>query len=292
MTRASNRQATIPKTLENMYVEHDFTISKLLECLLAVTEYITAEFSQQVCIIVDAVDESPSPRDALLKVLTTIGTDSEWHHVSLCFTSRKELDIARAIEAIQPPKSPKPSQPSRSFTPEPPQRTIIVPKSPAERLKQKQKQRGVYHGVNPAGFDGGPSSIQEMGPPPLPQEGNIRGRPPSGSFTQFPNSAHRVCRSVESGRRSGGMSSPEGGRERASSAYPTPDPMDLDSPDLTVPRSVKEGCTILSMDENPNVREAIRTFLRNQLKENDMFRHRQRDLEEVISLIARKAKGM
>lgn len=290
MTRASNRQATIPKTLENLYVEHDFTIPKLLDCLLAVAEYVTAQFSQQVCIIVDAVDESPSPRDALLKVLTTIGTDPDWQNVSLCFTSRKEQDIARAIEAIQPSK---PSQPYQSHPPTPPHRPILTPRGPAEKLRQ----RGMYPGVTPAGFDGGPSSMHEMGPPPVPQGGNVRGRPPSGGFKQFPNAGNRVSRSMDSGRQSGGMPSPEGGRERSSSAYPTADPrgndpMDIDPPDPAVPRETKEGCTILSMDDNPDVKEAIRIFVRNQLQDNDTFRSHQRDLEEVINLIARRAKGM
>lgn len=275
MTRNANRQATIPKTLENLYAEHDFTIPKLLDCLLAVTEYIAMLFKQQVCIIIDAVDESPSPRDVLLNVLTTIGTNPDWQHVSLCFTSRNEVDIASAIDAIQPAQS------SRSPTPESSSpRIILTPVGPAQRLRG----RGLGSpGVNTGGFDG-------MPPPPVPQSGNVRGRPPSGNFPQFP----RVSRSQSRGQPSG-MGFHERGRERSSSTNPAvesrvDDPMEIDSPGHVIPRVVKEGCTVLSMDDNPDVREAIRTFVRIQLKDNKSF-HTDRP-EEVVTMVARRARGM
>lgn len=68
--------------------------------------------------------------------------------------------------------------------------------------------------------------------------------------------------------------------------------MDIDPPVQAVPRDVQEGCTILSMDDNPDVKEAIRTFVCNQLQDNDTFKNHPRDLHEVINLIARRAKGM
>lgn len=47
------------------------------------------------------------------------------------------------------------------------------------------------------------------------------------------------------------------------------------------------------MDDNPDVMEAIRTFVRTQLQDHDMFqRSHPRDVDEVIELIAKKAKGM
>lgn len=283
MVRNSNHQATIPKTLENLYVEHDFSIEKLLDCLLAVTQYITTESQQQVCIIVDAVDECPSPRDALLNVLTTIGTDPDWQHVSLCFTSRKEADIARAISAIQPSQPPTPAMP---------QRLILVPKGPKDQLQRRGRPAGVAR----AGFDGGSPSHDEMPPPPLPGSGNTRGRPPSGGFSH--SSPFRVSRSVDSGLQSGGTTFHGGGRERPLLPDPSADsritdPMEIDSPGHTIPRAQKRGCTILSMDDNPDVMEAIRTFVRTQLQDHDMFqRSHPRDVDEVIELIAKKAKGM
>lgn len=283
MTRVSNRQASIPKILENLYVEHDFTIPKLLDCLLAVTEYIAIEFKQQVCIVIDAVDESPSPRDVLLNVLTTIGTNPDWQHVSLCFTSRNEQDIARAVDAIQPSQ---PSRSSRSPTPESPSRRVILtPVAPSARLSA----RGTGSPrVSSGGFDGRPPYSDDMPPPPLPHGGNARGRPPVGNFSRPQNPLQRVSRSESRGR-------PSGGRDRSLSTHSAlesrvDDPMEIDSPGHISPRVVSEGCTILSMDDNPDVREAIRTFVRAQLQDKDTFY--KDPLEEVINLVAKRARGM
>ncbi|KAK2606651.1 hypothetical protein N8I77_005385 [Diaporthe amygdali] len=244
-TRTSNHQAIIPKTLEDLYVKHDFSVKNLLECLLAVTQYIAEEFQQQVCIIVDAVDESPSPRDVLLDVLTTIGTDPAWHHVSLCFTSRKETDITVAIEAIQ------------STT-----RRILIPKGPSRGLGGRGRKS-----TPRSGFDG-------MPPPPIPE-----------------HKSRSECRMP-----SGDMSGHYNERERSMSMGPgeeslrSGDPMEVE---YTGSHGLMKGCTIISMDDHPDVIRAIRTFVQSQLQDNQMFRGWNEDqLKTIIEQLARKAKGI
>lgn len=273
--RSLNRQAKIPKTLQDLYTKRDFALMELLDCLLVVTEYTATEFSQQVCIIVDAVDESPAPRDQLLNVLTTIGTDPKWQHVSLCFTSRKETDITLAIESIHNP------------------REIRTPVGPSKKLvRRNNKTRSGFDG---SGFDGGSSARYNMGPP---QGGAFeRGRVPLGSAPEFSTVPQRYSRS-ESRRPSGEMLPHQSGRERSISMSPAgeaddSDPMEIDTPSRAVARSRnKKGCTILSMD-NPDVIFAIRTFVQNQLQDHPIFRRWKQDqLDEVIDQLARKAKGM
>lgn len=62
------------------------------------------------------------------------------------------------------------------------------------------------------------------------------------------------------------------------------DPMEIDSR--------MEGCTILSLDDNPDVKEAIHTFVRTQLQAHKMRGTGEGELEDIINLIARRAKGM
>lgn len=292
--RSSNTQAVIPKKLEDLYAKHDLSVQGLLECLLIVTEYIAREYHHQVCIIVDAVDESPLPRDAMLSVLTTIGANTEWQHVSLCFTSRNEVDIAGAIEAIQPPKPSQPPQPpsgrrSQHFQPEmfssspatPTDRVFLSPVGPSKKLERNAK-------TNFAGFDGSPSSSHGM-PPPSPV-GNVweRGRNRSGGAFDVPSSPYRLSRSAvrppsadETTHQDGSMRSMSMGPAKESPEF---DPMEIDSR--------MEGCTILSMDDNPDVKEAIRTFVRSQLQASEMRGTGEGELEDIINLIARRAKGM
>ncbi|KAI3393833.1 hypothetical protein diail_3560 [Diaporthe ilicicola] len=272
-TRSSNHQAVIPKVLQEMYATNDFSVKSLLECLLDVTAHAAAEFQQQVCILVDAVDESPLPRDELLKVLTTIGTNSEWQHVSLCFTSRKETDITVAIDAIQPA------------------RNIRIPIGPSRKLEKRKN-------AAQSGFDGGSSYKHSMAPPPR------RGRVPSGSSSENSLIAQKKSRSV-SRQPSGDVSPLQVGRDRERSMSMSPaeeshggnDCMDIDSPGHAdahaVPDYVKKGCTILSMDDNPDVIMAIRTFVQNQLQDLRAFqRWDKSELDTVIDQLARKAKGM
>ncbi|KAG6354535.1 hypothetical protein INS49_004552 [Diaporthe citri] len=282
-TRTSKSQATIPKKLEDLYEKHDLNVQSLLECLLAVTQHIAKEFKQQVCIVVDAVDESPAPRDALLNILTTIGADPEWQHVSLCFTSRNEVDISTAIMAIQPPQDRRGQHPTPTTLKN---RVFLTPKRPSDLLKE----RG---GVNLSGFDGMP--------PPAPV-GNPweRGRTPSGGASEFSLTSQRTSRS-EIRAPSGDVPSYHSGPVRSISMSPAEesygfDPMEIDSVGHCLPGVRKAGCTILSMDENPDVKEAIRIFVASQLHSNGTFETyaglNNEGLQEVISLIAKRAKGM
>lgn len=289
-TRTAKSQATMPKKLEDLYANHDLNVQSLLECLLAVTQYVAKEFEQQVCIVVDAVDESPAPRDALLGILTTIGADPEWQHVSLCFTSRKEVDISRAIMAIQPPQD---RHGQRSTTRTPGGREILSPKRPSERLNKN------CPGLNLSGFDG--SSPSSHGMPPPASVGNTwaRGRTPSGGAFEFSPASQRVSRS-EIRPPSGGVASHHSGPVRSISVSPAEeshgfDPMEIDSEGHSLPVARKAGCTILSMDDNPDVKEAIRIFVGSQLYSNGTFKTyagSNEGLQEVISLIAKRAKGM
>lgn len=82
----------IPVILHNIYEQHKHNVHSvstegLLKCLLAITK----QFGTRVYIIVDATDESSKPRNHFLKVLTTIGTDPSFQHVSLLMTSRDEV---------------------------------------------------------------------------------------------------------------------------------------------------------------------------------------------------------
>lgn len=287
-SRTSTTQAVIPKKLEELYATHDLSVQGLLECLLVVTEYISREYHHQVCIIVDAVDESPLPRDAMLSVLTTIGANTEWQHVSLCFTSRKEVDIAGAIEAIQPPQPPQPpvDRPSRPHQPAipssplatPPERKILSPVGPLNRRSK----------THFSGFDGSSSSSHGM-PPPSPF-GNVweRGRNPSGGAFEVPSSSYRPSRSAM--RPPSGNATPhQDGPMRSISMSPAKESHDFDPMEID---SRKEGCTILSLDDNPDVKEAIRTFVRSQLQANEMRGTGEGELEDIINLIARRAKGM
>lgn len=284
----SNRQAKIPKVLQDLFDNHDFSIESLLDCLLAVTECITRDFQQQVCIIVDAVDECPSPREAFLSVLTTIGAGPRWQHVSLCFTGRNEKDIYNAIQTVQPSQPSKLERPLQRGTP--PQRPILTPKSPTKILRD----RGIC--INRSGFDGRPQSSNGMSTPgPAVARGeNSRGRSPSVQVPQFSNASQRGSRSMGDRPQAGGMSFHGSGRERASSTSQAEesrgsDPMEIDSPG----HLISGGCTILSMDENPDVIRAIRTFVRSQLESDEMFNANcHGGLEEIINEIAKRARGM
>lgn len=290
-TGTSNRQAKIPQALKDSYDKHDLTLQNLLDCLLDVTVYISKGLRQQVCIVVDAVDECPTPREALLDVLTTIGTDPDWQHVSLCFTSRNETDISNAIKAVQPSQPTKPESPMQAGTS--PERIILTPQRPSVILGR----RGISApGRNRAGFDGRSRFINEMPPPPRPhaQEESARGRSPTAHLSLYPSATQRPSRSIDSRQGASGMSFPGSGREQSSftsqsEEFHDDDEMDIDSPRSPISRHRKAGCTILSMDDNPDVMKAIRAFVRSQLKGDGTVNE---SLEKVIDLIAQKARGM
>lgn len=276
----SSREAEIPQVLHDLYDKHDFEVGDLLDCLLAVTEHIAKQFGQQVYIIIDAVDECPSPREDFLSVITTIGTDQAWQHVSLCFTSRNEHDISKAIGAVQPIEAVQP-------------RKILIPRSPRTIGRRAQSQsplkssQGQFTAIT-RGFDG-------MPPPgfPPPRGDSVRGRSPSLQISQSPNATHRASRSMDYGPHD--MSFIHNERERAISSSQAEmtrgfDLMDIDPPGNSIPTGRKEGCTILSMDENPEVMKAIRTFVQSQLKGDSS--DRQDGVAEVVTLIAQRARGM
>lgn len=287
----STRKTKIPQTLKDAYEKHDLTLQNLMNCLLDVTEYITNGLQQPVCIVVDAVDECPTPREALLNVLTTIGTDPDWQHVSLCFTSRNETDISDAIKAVRPSQSTKPESPIQAGTP--PQRTILTPQSPSSVLHR----RGIsLPGRNISGFDGRPRHINEMAPPPRPhaQGESVRGRSPSSHLSPSSSATQRQSRSIDSRQQASGMSFFGSGLEQSSftsqsEEFPDHDAMEIDSPRYPISRHRKAGCTILSMDNNPDVMRAIRTFVRSQLKGDGEVNE---STEKVIDLIAQRARGM
>ncbi|KAI2626632.1 hypothetical protein GGR54DRAFT_637201 [Hypoxylon sp. NC1633] len=82
----------IPKELDDLCQKETFTITGLMDCFSAVSRQFKRE-GRQVYLVVDAVDESKKPRDRFLDVLTKIGTDPAFEHVSLLMTSRDEPDI-------------------------------------------------------------------------------------------------------------------------------------------------------------------------------------------------------
>ena len=93
----------IPMDLLKLYEHHrDNIYSVSIDDLMKYLLTITKRFGRRVYIIVDAVDESKTPRNHFLKVLTTIGTDPQFHHVSLLMVSRDEQDIRAAIQGLPP----------------------------------------------------------------------------------------------------------------------------------------------------------------------------------------------
>lgn len=75
-------------------------VDDLLECLRIVTLEVLKRFGKRTYIVVDAIDESRSSRNAFLHVLMTIGTKPAFSQVSLLMTSREEPDIKRAIKDL------------------------------------------------------------------------------------------------------------------------------------------------------------------------------------------------
>lgn len=107
----------VPPKLHEMWKYKNLRVGDLQECLRVVTLEFLAHAGKRAYIIVDAVDESKSPRKGFLKVLVSIGTDPAFNHVSLLMTSREEPDIKQAIESLpQVPLSWGPGLSSSSST--------------------------------------------------------------------------------------------------------------------------------------------------------------------------------
>ena len=85
----------IPPVVTSMYKERGYPqVSRLVDVLAAVSE----NFSR-VYIVIDALDKS-AKREKLLAVLLQILENKTLGHIQLLVTSRKELDIERALLAV------------------------------------------------------------------------------------------------------------------------------------------------------------------------------------------------
>lgn len=90
----------VPEDLRKMWQYKRLGVDELKECLRVVTREAYTRLEKRVYIIVDAVDESLAPRNTFLRVLTSIGTDPAFDHVSLLMTSRDYPDIRAAIKKL------------------------------------------------------------------------------------------------------------------------------------------------------------------------------------------------
>ncbi|RYP79389.1 hypothetical protein DL769_002973 [Monosporascus sp. CRB-8-3] len=318
----------IPQELLNLYKKHrgsvrTVLIDDLLKCLLAVTR----RFSRQVCIAVDAVDESSKPRNHFLKVLTTIGTDPDFDHVSLLLISRDEQDIRAAFEAL-PPLGETTSfvesgvvltptaQPSPSYQPR-------YARRPAE--PSPTRPGSTRPGRSPLGPNWGPnvrmspeilhaqaSADQPSGhqpsytdfPPPQPSSSS-RGQQAEGfssprSLSQlgnqqpgFGSSASRpssLIRKHSGSNNAEPHTPPRRSRPDRSGEASSP----WRSQGKLVPEISKryQAYTELSMD-NHFVLNAISTYVRRRLQRIEHLKHlRPEFLQEIEAKLAREARGM
>ncbi|KAG0649187.1 rad55 [Hyphodiscus hymeniophilus] len=91
------RQAkSIPTCLNEVY-EQGGTPS--LKDLLGVIEAIVEDFDK-IYIVIDAIDESPEPRDELLNVLQDLASDPRFEKIKLLATSREYNDIEKTMGPI------------------------------------------------------------------------------------------------------------------------------------------------------------------------------------------------
>ncbi|KAI1102810.1 hypothetical protein F4804DRAFT_333871 [Jackrogersella minutella] len=103
----------IPRELEDLSKSESFNISGLVSCFLAVTRQF-AQQGRRVYVVVDAVDESRESRERFLEVLTRIGTDPDFDHVSLLMTSREEEDIKDSMVKSEIPRGFTPVNPAQN----------------------------------------------------------------------------------------------------------------------------------------------------------------------------------
>ncbi|KAK3366110.1 hypothetical protein B0T24DRAFT_560333 [Lasiosphaeria ovina] len=86
----------VPSALYAMYRRGtELSLAELLNIL----ESIISRFSR-VSILVDALDESASPRDDLLKVLRDLLTDPRFRRIQVIASSREYLDIEKAMDSL------------------------------------------------------------------------------------------------------------------------------------------------------------------------------------------------
>ncbi|RYP19912.1 hypothetical protein DL765_003060 [Monosporascus sp. GIB2] len=316
----------IPQELFNLYGKHRGSVHRvliddLLKCLLAVTR----RFSRQVCIAVDAVDESSKPRNHFMKVLTTIGTDPAFDHVSILLISRDELDIRAALEALPPlgeiasfldtgvvltptpqsssyhsryterPAEPSPTRPR----PTRPGRSSLGPNSgpnawiPPEFLHGQASadwQSGQLSDMDspppqPSSWSGGQQADVFRSPRPLSQLGN---RQPGlgASESRSPSKIRKLSESSSAEPHTPPRGSGPFRCGEASSPWP--------SQGKLVPEISKryQAYTELSMD-NHFVLNAISMYVRRRLQRIEHLRHlRPEFLQEIEAKLAREARGM
>ncbi|KAI0127479.1 hypothetical protein BJ170DRAFT_595351 [Xylariales sp. AK1849] len=312
----------IPQQLVALYDRRTFTIQDLLTCFQA----ISAQFRpSQVYIIIDGVDESKEPRDSLLDVLMTIGTDDRYSHVSLLMVSREEADIQAAID-----KANRRSQSAIRPSPFPsPQKSPLGPgkrPAPSYGLGQEHKRVTLQNSGNdlnrlgpstPSNVDSSPTRLERMASPHTPskvaftrtynnspswmqpdrvgaQRNSTESRPSSASHTysQAPNQdAYTFCAVDDIG--GDPMTSTDYELRSQSSAIPlvrTPRHTEFSAGTLA---DHQAACTVLSMS-NTFVEKAIRTFIHNRLNKRQVFRNWQPRgfVDHIETTLARGAKGM
>ncbi len=293
----------IPPELHSLHEQHRGNVhgvatDSLLRCLLAVTR----RFGRQVYIIVDAVDESVKPRNHFLRVLTTIGTDPDFEHVSLLMTSRDEVDIRAAIRAVPPLGSippflqkgliltpqvsrfRRPQTPRVARTPQPsptrnnqhllgkPYLEHIPDLAPPNRAVIPPPSSGLY--TNPLVLaQMSPSKAQQLGaraPTPLP---SIRIRK-SSAMDADPVEPHTPA------------------RQHGHIHAPTPTRAPRHTILLPENSAPNQAYTELSMD-NQFVLNAIRTYVHRKLQRIEQLKYlRPAFVEQIEMKLAREARGM
>ncbi|KAK6834255.1 hypothetical protein PG987_008949 [Apiospora arundinis] len=235
----------VPESLAEATDASEIPDDTLLTCFLSITK----QFKERVYIVVDAVDESRSPRDEFLKVLATIGVSQDYKHVSLIATGRPEPDINRAFNASE-------------------DKHILSMQSTNER-KRLSPQKGNRNPVKKSRTE----SIIDTQNTDI--SGHVRLR------------QERITTSTSTLEQDNDRSDTE------------PDSMDVDRDEgpqqlLTIPASLRNGCTSLGMD-NVYVRRAIEIYVHSMLKEIGFFQmwgeHDAFTLE-IQEKLAAKARGM
>lgn len=292
---------SIPAQLYQMWQREQLSIDSLLECLQAVVGRFHSRHNKRVYIIVDAVDESKAPREKLLDVLTTVGTDPRFENVSLLMTSRQYQDVKGAIEDL----------PHMSL----PMKSLVCRPSTTQQLSLSFSTAGTQsmepvldHGYH--NHHEGPYSPKTPGPP-SPDRRNYKsiiGRHagegldlPTGS--RGPSSDQKISPLEGFGRSTPSAADFCANKElRFSPTRKQSSPVKrslMDDPVDTSPtrRRLRDmhvsPCTSLSM-ANPHVEKAIGVFVERRLKRCKRFQNWPRPafLDEMKRTLAAKAGGI
>ncbi|RYO96745.1 hypothetical protein DL763_003021 [Monosporascus cannonballus] len=317
----------IPQELFNLYGKHRGSVHRvLIDDLLKYLLAVTRRFSRRVCIAVDAVDESSKPRNHFMKVLTTIGTDPAFDHVSLLLISRDELDIRAALEALPPlgeitsfldtgivlTPTPQYSSYHSRYTERPAEPSPTRPRPTRPGRPSRGPDSGSNPPIPPEFLPGQASADWQPGrqpsnmdsPPPQPSSSS-EGQQAKGFWNPRPSS--------QFGNRQPGSGASESRRpsrtrkpSESNSAEPHTPPRgsgpfrcgEASSPWLSQGKLVPEiskryqAYTELSMD-NHFVLNAISTYVRRRLQRIEQLRHlRPEFLQKIEAKLAREARGM